>query len=498
MIMRTITLPRLQSRYAAATRLVEDGVELALIVDPEGAQLNSVIRRWSSAFAEQPGPWDDIYLGAKALQWSRVTDAQPQSSRAQQLASRVVELADRILPAVSDKPLVEELRRAVTDVLRSEPPVGRTLLRSIAELGDVPCAVVVSRRRDRETIRNWLGRQVPTMSCGDLRATDIEVDVVYVVGPPSFFPSSIVTAPIAEEVIFLMPSWLTDHAVKSSGLAHVAEGAIEIPVRQTGASSDLPDRVQADHGFEPTADWSLDQPDFETSAELVQARKVLLSGGRAIWLDDGESIRALSPDQPEGERVVYVEVGSVGPGDFLLLRDGPAEHGALYEAALRHLDAQATAVAVTQSAWKSALKKRIDSAGDEAASEALRAMGVSAFNRVPSWASQELIRPMRDRDFRLLLEWLDLEIEPAFEHARLLRNAFYAASRDVRAQLEQAVAEADLAHLESEGHLRIDCGIEGVRAIVASEVLAISSERVKVPSHLVREPFEDGDGKWLD
>src|SRR4029079_19591167 len=110
------------------------------------------------------------------------------------------------------------------------------------------------------------------------------------------------------------------------------------------SAGELPDSDITTNGAEPE-DELLPQPvwgerqssEREPTFDEVEARKVLLSGSLAVWLDDGERIRTLDPAQPSGERVTYTPVSAVREGTFLLLRQGESERGALHQAALQLL-----------------------------------------------------------------------------------------------------------------------------------------------------------------
>src|SRR5690606_16339745 len=106
------------------------------------------------------------------------------------------------------------------------------------------------------------------------------------------------TAPIAKDVRFLVPAWFGDRSIPRSAIAAYAEGAIEIEARvitegDTGEPGpELPDAVQGEDEDEesllPQPVWdNLRDADREPTSEEVAARKVLLSGDLAMWLDDG-------------------------------------------------------------------------------------------------------------------------------------------------------------------------------------------------------------------
>ena len=239
-------------------------------------------------------------------------------------------------------------------------------------------------------------------------------------------------------------------------------------------------------------------PDRELTSDEVEAHKVLLSGNHAIWLDDGHRIRALDPTQPVGERVTYIQVDAVRAGTYLLLRQGETEHGALYQEALSLLGNQAGAINATQRAWKNRLAQRLSELGYKKVMFQLEARGVRTIERARAWTDPHLIRPNSDHDYRCLLEWLGIPLQPTFEHATHLRKRLYQASANIREELEAAISATDLSDLELTGCLSLEVQTEGVRGILAARVLAISPYTEIVPRHETRLLFEDRSGRWLE
>jgi hypothetical protein len=301
-----------------------------------------------------------------------------------------------------------------------------------------------------------------------------------------------------------MPAWFSDRTVALSPIAPYAEGALHVTARMH-TEGDLGhrehDNSATDHGdeFAPQPVWETTRsPDREPATDEVEARKVLLAGNLAMWLDDGDRIRALDPAQPAGERVTYAEVGNVRQGTYLLVRKGMNDRGALYQAALGLLGARSGAIDATQRRWKQALLEQLSERRYRAAVGDMKANGIKTADRARAWADPNLIRPHSDRDFERLLTWLRIPIEPTFGHASSLRRMLYQASADVRDKLETAVSGADLGFLERDGQLSLDLPIEGFRGILATRVLAIAPHTEIVARRDARVPFSDRSGQWLE
>ena len=498
----------LNERYAASASLAHDGVEIVAVGDPPGARLNAAVRRLLFAVRDDgPGPWDDLVGSAKALRWRLVTQPQPAALNIglRDGAAQVSRHARRLRGAFADEALLDELADAAQAVSESDPRLGAILLRSIEEVGPLQCVVVAANRPAKVALEGWLREiAVQVVTFGELGREGPRVDQAYVVGPPRFFGPSLVTAPVTDAVSFLMPAWFGDRSIPRSTLAPYAEGAIRIEARvftegDVGEPESAAPEAEADDYFLPQPAWGARPPlDREPTSEEVEAQKVLLSGDLAIWLDDGDRIRALDPDQPAGERVIYSDVKGVRAGTYLLLRNGETERQALYQAALGLLGTRGTAVDETQRAWKERLSQRLVQHGYRSVVRELHERGAKTADRARAWADPNLVRPHSDRDFEILLEWLGISVQPTFGYATMVRRALYQASADVRETLETAVSSADLSALERDGHLSLDVKAEGFRGIIATRVLAVSPFTWIVPRHEARIPFEDRSGQWLE
>ncbi|MER7604760.1 hypothetical protein [Nocardioides sp. NPDC127503] len=496
-------------RYEASAAVLRHGVEIFAVGDPAGARLNAAVRRLIYTADENGSDiWGDLLRAANALRWRRMTQPQP-GDRNQALieAARAVRREARLLAgAVADDALLEEVSRAAEDVRETDSPVGHELRRSIEEADPAICAVVASSNPARAGLQDWLETlAVPVVLPGELGGLSDAIEQLYVVGPPIFFPSSVVTAPATEEVAFLLPSWFGHRSLPTSRLAMQADGAMKVQAKER-VVGDVTEPESPVPGDEPTEDIYYPQPtwrgrtsgDREPGADEAEAWKVLLAGQLAIWLDDGDRIRTLDPRQPAGERVTYAAVDAVAQGTYLVLRDGATERGAMYEAALRRMGTRADNIVVTQRAWKAALTRQLAVRSASACIRELRAQGVRSAARVRAWIEPTLISPKHEQDLVLLLEWLGLPVEPTHRNAMELRRAVYQATADLREELEDAVSRADLAALEREGYMRLAIAREGFRSMVVARVHARSPYTEIVARQQTRVPFGDRSSEWLE
>lgn len=499
----------LNRRYAASAALARDGVEVVVVGDAVGARLNAATRKLMLVVREDgPGLWDDLVGAVKSLRWRVLTQPQPielnlaLKSGAQQVAREV----RRLRGAVANDALLDELAAAAGEVGAADPVLGEVLLRSIDEVGPSDCVVVGANAAASAAIGEWLADLgVRALTAGELERTYPDVAQSYVVGPPRFFRSSLVTAPVTGALSFVMPAWFVDRQIPRSPIAAYADGAIRVGARVFTVgdyvepeSPAAEDEVVEDE-FLPQPVWGPRQsPDREPSSEEVEARKLLLSGGLGLWLDDGDRIRGLDPHQPVGERVAYIDVASVRAGTYLLLRRGETEHRVLHETALGRLGDRGIAIETSQELWKERLQAQLSRMGFRLVVRELQSRGVKAADRARAWTEMSLVRPHSDNDFEQLLQWLGLPVQPFFGNATLLRRTIYKVSAEIREQLEAAVSAADLSVLEREGHLSLNIETSGVRGIVATRVLAIAPYSEIVPRNDARVPFDDRGGLWLE
>ena len=496
----------LSARYSAVKSLVRYGAEIVAVDDPAGARLNIAVRQLLLVVHnDDPDIWNDLLGAVKALRWRRVTQPQPArlNPATQDIARRVEQEVECLRDAVANRALLDEVRATAAEVAESDSPVGSVLLRSIEEVGASTCVVVAVNKPAQVAVEDWLADHgALVVTPGELEPALPRVDLAYAIGPPRIYNSALVTAPVTSEINFLMPAWFADRTVPRSTIAPYAEGAVVVASRvltEGEVSEPGLGEAEVEDDFLPEPLWATRQfLDRELTSDEVEAQKVLLSGNHAIWLDDGQRIRSLDPAQPAGERVTYMQVDAVRAGTYLLLRQGETEHGALYREALSLFGRQAGAISGTQHAWKNRLRQRLAELGHRDVVSQLEAKGVRTAERARAWIDPNLIRPNSDHDYKCLLDWLDIPLQPTFGHATKLRKRLYQASANIREKLETAISATDLSDLEPTGHLGLEVQTEGVRGILAARVLAISPYSEIVPRHEARVLFEDRSGRWLE
>jgi len=498
-------------RYALTQEIIENGIELVRVSDSPGARFDSAVRKLVlHTQSEPPDYWMDLVGCARAVRGRLITQPQPIefNPSIDSGVSDLIKESSRLKHRVSHESsqIIRELAKSAEDLLSSAPPVSEILLESIRELGPEKCVIVAANSAAVAGLDRWLRKHgVSVASVGQLQRDGMFVSQAYAVGPPRFFPSSLVTAPITAALTYLFPSWFTDRSIPSSALASHAEGGIQIRPRFYSVGDASKSDEVITYGAISEADL-IPQPIWSTPPVTlkrarpgeVAARRVLLSGGYSMFLDDGDRIRAVDPTQQPGGRISYTHVDSVKIDTYLLLRDGATDRQASYDAALALMGARRDDVASTQAEWKNKLQARLNRLGETRALSQLAALGLTTLDRVEAWIDPTLARPKSDRDFALLLEWLDIPLQPTFRLATDLARKRARASANIAAQLEDAVDAMDVSVLERDGHVRLAAKSTGFRGALATRVLAISPNIEFVQRHEARVLMQDRGAKWLE
>jgi len=400
--------------------------------------------------------------------------------------------------------LLDSLENSVKAIASSDPPVGRVILdmlkRSEDERETVVVAVNAAAARGTEM---WLGdRRISVRSQGDLSRERKIWKREIAVGPPKIFQSGLLTAPSAPSVTFALPEWFRDGTVPRSPIAEYADDPIVIRAiesKERPQEEELEASVQFENDLSPQPIWGLGNSlEREPEKDEIIVRLVLLSGELAIFLDDGERIRCLDPNQPKGERVNFTDVSAVGVGTYLLLREGQTERRFLYDEAIKLMGSKGPDVETSQSLWKSLLHERLIRSGSSHVENELQILGVRTIDRVRAWTETTLVRPQNLRDFEILLNWLEVPVESTLTLANELRRKRSRASADIRERLEDAVDESDLTQMEVTGYLKMDLGIDGVRGMIAARVLGIAPNSDIISRAEARIPFPSSRSKWLE
>lgn len=508
-------LNHVRRRYLLSQELVRIGVELVVAPDRTGSDLNRLLRELTRILDTEPlGPFEPVVGALKSLRWKRLIN--PVAPADSEMVTDAVNAAhteiSRLLPAVSEhnKSLLTEVSEVVRAALGESSCSGDLLHRFLQEVGPTKTAVLLSNSKCRAEVSDWLQPMgVDAVTTSDMRRSQEFPELVYAIGPPIFFPPAVITAPTCGEIIFITADWFHTKDLPVSQFSETAEMPMQFPLRinssepqpediddATTNEESSPDSVE---DFMPNVNW-----DFPASSNRKperderMARRVLLSGGHGTWLDDGERIRSLDPEQPPSERVVSLPLSVVRSGTYLLLRDGETGLGAPLAAGIQLLGESGEQVLASQAVWKSALEGKLRELGHRQAERMVIELGIKAHGQLNSWVEESRIRPSSDHDFRVLLQWLGLQGSDCFEHATHLRRCLHRATSQIREHLEASVSSLDLDELRRAGHVIIQSTEDGFRDLVAARVLAISPDSTPIPINHLRRLEDDEGARWLE
>lgn len=500
----------LNKRYEICTRI--DGAPAGPLVieaipDSAGARFDQTLRNIIASLKDDAVSFEELLSPAKALRWKRLFHAQPVTldARLQVLAEQVIKQCSLMEGALDDQ-FLDELSKAAEGVADNDSGFVDELPTWIDDVGAEECVVVAANRSDAIEFREWLQRDgLQILTARQALSAVPECSQMYVVGPPIFYPRALATAAVTDEISYLVSDWFRCRKLPTSSFAEFAEKAVVVKAHvresETVEVVNRPAVEQSDalEEYVPEPIWGK----AETVCSVPQcdealARKLYLSGGFAMWLDDGQRIRSLDPNQPVGERVTYTDVESVTEGSFLLLREGASERETLYKAAFDSLGHRAADIAASQTRWKRRLDDRLQHRGHRCVEDELKTFGVTACEQVRAWTDPILVRPKSKRDFRLLLDWLGVPVQSTADNADMLKSALRHESQRIRKELEDTIEYIDLDELERIGYVSLGGRNVGVRGICATRVLAISHFVRVVARSRTRLLIKDDGGRWLE
>lgn len=511
----------LNRKYVAAANVTRYDVEIVVVTDEAGAAFNTALRRVERETKEQdPETWDVLRGPGRQLRWRRATNPTPamfnttQGLATQHLVKVCADLRPSLNPTIALH--VEVLAAAAQKMVDTDSPVAALLLESITELGDELITVFAASHTERTDLAAWLAQTgLPvTVQCHSKGGATFEQG--YVVGPPRAFSPALLLSPAALEHSFVMPHWDTRRALPQNPLAEIVPLVI-VPgstpffvggpatAPEPEPASD-PDPAQQDvDSLDPAPVWAATSSRPVVEGEQL-ARRVLLAGGFATWLDTGgDRVRTLTPSNareqlitthaPPGPDRLGSRNKELAPGHYLLLREGVTESQALYNSAVKHMGPRGAEAAASAALWKANLRALIERLGAAGVQRRFSDAGIGVDTRAEGWTSTTLVRPRSLQDFTKLLSLLGL---PHFPHVHLandLNRARYAVVKQMTATLKEITTTADLHELQRTGHLHFVS--PGVSGMVAARVLAISPHTTPIAGQNLRALEKDTGSQWL-
>ena len=459
--------------HAAArdlARTVKD-VEDEAIVD-----MSYTVERLRFAAASTPLPFDDPLLTqvardtiSRATTWIRT--ARPSLVPIVDQIHRAVEM----LVATNENPLLSELEAALA---------GSSLKRVALVL---PGSKLVSAAAQVVASRSTLATRVTVLTPIALRSENTRFEAIYLLGPISWYPPYVVTAPRAPRIITVSYDCLPNRLVAT-------------PSFVGGTTSQGVDFGRTPDDTWPGLNWTVLEREARRrfgdadSHDSVSARLHKLHGGFAVYLDVADrsilSIETAIDGRRHPRRTPTTELRS---GTLIVLRtEGGGDY--IRPVADMLLGARASQLRARQTDWKSRLRKAVAATSlIETAVDLIDYGSPRADEQnVRNWMSPANICTQDQSDFAAIARLVGLapQTEQLWRMMGEIRKAHLRAGALIRRRLLHQIAAMDSDEIEIAG--RVDFTLpeaEGGR-LTAFRIEAVAPTVALTPWARVGRPFE--------
>lgn len=346
-----------------------------------------------------------------------------------------------------------------------------------------------------------------------------------VLGPAAWYPAWVFSAPRAYGVDYISCSWMScdwrpDFALVSTQSLilgrHTLGKSSGSHASPAGAPRVVEESRLAAQEVLPVVDWDAISAQFERHSapgsvqEEVVARLFLLEGDVAVFLEAGESTKALvidlEEDAPEeddgggGRQFARMLVQDIEPGMFVLLRtSGGGDY--LLPLADKFLGAQAERARERQRHWKSLLRDIVAREGLLATSIRLLDLGAVRADEtnLRNWLSARNIRPHDKADFDAIMKLTGLEslVPEYWKNTAAIYRAHQRAGFQIRRLLLKQAKDIDFEELAKTGRVDIELPEADAGSLSVFRVLAISEREYVVQTSQLGVPFQSG-GLWQE
>lgn len=323
------------------------------------------------------------------------------------------------------------------------------------------------------------------------------------IGPLSWFPPYIRTAPRSRRLTCIRYDWLADRQALQPSFTSSPETMFRRP---HAGNSESPSETIQDPEFAmspsdiaPAVNWgalnsdNLLRESCQEDSEEVSARLLLLSANMAVYVDASSDAKSQVIEFSGGHRIARVLNEELEPAMYILLRTGGGGD-LIAPVADAILGARAQDVRSIQKRWKSALGALVREKGELAVLRSLTELGCKRASRLNlrNWMNDKSIRPEFDDDFLsiLVLCGLDSDDKIFMTNARLLDRVHRIAGFKIRRMLLNRVGKGDLSQLLSEGSMDFELPGAAGGSFTAYRIEEISPESFMVPVTYLNHPFE--------
>ena len=331
------------------------------------------------------------------------------------------------------------------------------------------------------------------------RRSDKGFETNIIFGPLHWYSESVISNPKGWEIksvsaahiafkppeLISLPSWF------NYGTRPIFSG-IDAPMLLVQDDSE---DSQEDHAMEFPIYWSRNSTSgVKTSEGQELCRQFALANGKQVFIQidggDLDFVNVVAIDSQNHLTQSEIAPRSVGVGNFAVLREGQSDSEALFLQAALNLGTKYTEIQKNQTVWKSSLQIALDRMGLSKVSKDLVSLGLKSENRIRDWVNPNLRRPLRDEDFRILLQYLGLNVKIYYESATSLRRTILQTAVEFRHQLEKAINDIPVKHLIDEGTVVIKAPVSGIANLFVSRIIGVSPIDVYVDRQKIRVPFE--------
>jgi len=339
---------------------------------------------------------------------------------------------------------------------------------------------------------------------------------IVAVGPASWYPEYVFTAPRAPDISIVQFSWIRDgwkHEPVFVGSERSNIGISMPDVDQTEAEDNtrslgLEDVLNVDELI-PRTDWRGISKKIAGRSEQIEeideieAKLYALEEGFYAFLEAAPDARILAIDL-EGDdeesggfaSVKRIPALDIDVGIFVLLRtSGGGDY--IVSVADKKMGEKAGPWREMQKHWKNRLREAVRSKGIIEVCIELLILDCEKANEanVRRWMSEKSIKTQSYQDFAAIMNLVDLGSEASkyWEIASAIDSAHRSAGFHIRNLLLKQVLSSDLEELAKVGVMQFELSEADGGTLTALRVKDISPETFKIPSYRIGRPFKGDD-----
>jgi hypothetical protein len=233
--------------------------------------------------------------------------------------------------------------------------------------------------------------------------------------------------------------------------------------------------------------------------EVVPCKVMQFVDGRFVLFPaedierDEEKIDILIEGEEEDDRIIEVLVSDLEEDSIVLLRDGETSKSAIIPEADKILGSSAKRHRANQALWKTELRKKLNLLGRDSVDRSLRDLGIERPYSY-DWSRPDLIRPLVDRNFEILLTYLgiseDQKVE-IFNSSKAIKGAHVSAGRIITENLKEAFSDVNLNEIYSLGFYSKSLGGDSDVRVTALVCEGFSESNVIAPLSMTRKILEN-------